>query len=97
MATRHYHMGIDVRGVLGWGKRDRLRLFKNGNGGALQTDEQVRDWLLDQLAGGNEMIPFGAPCDNWSKKEGCKGHATPPPAAPSPGEGAQDAVAEKTK
>lgn len=68
-----HHISISVRGVLGWPKRDMVRLFKSEDGTKL-TAEEVREFLLDKLADGNEVLPMGEPCDGWCPKNGCPGH-----------------------
>jgi hypothetical protein len=73
MARQIYHMSINVRGVLGWPKRDMVRLFKAEDGSKL-TAEEVREFLLDKLSEGNEVLPLGDSCEGWCPKNGCPGH-----------------------
>lgn len=71
------HMCISVRGVLSKPKqvmwKDYKGVFTKDDGSAT-TYEEVRDYLLDELAKGHELIPFGK-CDNFNyAKGGCRGH-----------------------
>lgn len=70
---RIFHIGLSVRGALGWKKRDLEKLLSHEDGRRMSADE-AREALMDELAKGHEMLPFGAACDNWCWKEGCKGH-----------------------
>lgn len=69
------HIGISVRGVLGYEKREFARMFKgvfSDNGRVLTVDE-AKAYLLDELSRGHERIPIGD-CDAWDFKKGCPGH-----------------------
>jgi hypothetical protein len=43
------------------------------DGKQLRTANQVKTFLLDQLAQGHEVLPM-ADCDNFDWKTGCRGH-----------------------
>jgi len=51
------------------------KAFTNDDG-SRPTGEQVRQWFVDQLAMGHEVIPLGD-CDNFDYKKGCLGHPKP--------------------
>lgn len=68
-----HHVGLSVRGALGWPKRRIAKLFVHDDGRYLTADE-AREALLDALAAGNEMLPVGDACDDFDPKTGCRGH-----------------------
>ncbi len=75
--TRTLHMCLSVKGALtNWSKADMRRNASSFtvDGKKLSTAEQVKNFLLDQLAEGHEVLPFGE-CDNFDWKTGCRGHA----------------------
>jgi hypothetical protein len=75
MGVKTYHMGLSVRGALNWDKREAKKNCKwikiNGK---QPTVDELRHHLMDLLAKGVEVVPYGK-CDNWDDKEGCRGHA----------------------
>ncbi len=73
--SRITHLCLSVRGALAWSKSQMKRMASSiaVDGKQLKTAEEVRNFLLDQLAQGHEMIPFGE-CDNFDWKTGCRGH-----------------------
>lgn len=76
MSTRTIHMCLSVRGALRWGNREfrqALKWTKKSDGTAFANIEELREELMDQLAQGHEVIPYGE-CDNFDPKTGCKGH-----------------------
>ena len=77
MPTKTYHMHLSIRGALNWDKREQAKalkwMFKEG-GEPFQDIHELRDALLNELAKGSEVIPFGKECDNFDWKEGCLGH-----------------------
>jgi hypothetical protein len=42
----------------------------------LKTGQAIRDFFMDHLAEGHEVIP-GSECDNFDFKTGCLGHPEP--------------------
>ena len=38
------------------------------------TPSEIRDFFMDELAKGREVIPFGEPCEGFDYKKGCQGH-----------------------
>lgn len=76
---RTIHMSFSVRGALkNMSKADMKRMAPSisVNGVPLKTAEQVKDFLLNQLAQGHELLPMGD-CDNFDWKTGCGGHDKP--------------------
>lgn len=68
-----YHMSIDVRGALkNWTARES-RGCRNASGSRM-TLLEIKELLMDHLAAGHEVIPFGR-CDNFDWRSGCQGHA----------------------
>jgi hypothetical protein len=77
--TRTVHCGLSVRGALRWNKREFRRMLKSmhkADGTPFRDIEELREALFDLLSQGHEMLPFGEPCEGWSPKDGCPGHAT---------------------
>lgn len=73
--TTTIHMRLDVRGLLGQSKRD-LRKWRGAitvNGRTLQTADEIREFLLDQLEQGRPYLPVGN-CPGFDFKTGCPGH-----------------------
>jgi len=73
---RTVHMCQSVRGPLtNWKKADWKR---NARGwkqdGRSMTGEDLKEYFLDQLALGREVIPLGEPCEGFDYKTGCPGH-----------------------
>jgi hypothetical protein len=65
--SRSIHLCVSVRGNLC--KTDaKLRREWKGSAGV------SRDFWMDQLAMGREVIPFGDPCEGFDYKKGCPGH-----------------------
>lgn len=69
------HICMSVRGALNKTKAQMKQLAPCivVDGVPLKTAEQVRDFFLDQLSMGHEVIPCGE-CDNFDYKKGCLGH-----------------------
>lgn len=76
MATTHYHVCLSVRGALNWPKAQLARMCKATTmpDGRRPTPEQLRDYFLDELAQGHEVVPMGDPCEGFDYKNGCPGH-----------------------
>ncbi len=74
MATK-IHMCLSVRGALKtMTKRQLGRMFSHDDGRRMTADE-ARDALMDELAKGHEVIPFGEPCEGFDYGgSGCPGH-----------------------
>jgi hypothetical protein len=68
------HVSLSVRGALHWKDRELKNLLANQETGQMLTAAEAREALMDELAQGHEMIPFGEPCDGFSYKTGCPGH-----------------------
>lgn len=77
VAYRHTHMCIDVRGALRNYKASLWRGVVSRENGTRMTANEAREWLMDQLAMGRKVIPFGKPCDGFSYETGCPGHEGP--------------------
>jgi hypothetical protein len=58
------------------------RELKRDWGGCITTDDgkvlrdaiDIREFLMDQLVEGHEVLPTGDGCDNFDWKRGCQGH-----------------------
>ena len=86
-----YHMCISVRGVLRWPDRKLVADWKGAitddDGKLLNTAHEIREFFLDQLAQGREVIPLGPACEGFDYKLGCPGHEMTeetPEASPGP-------------
>jgi hypothetical protein len=75
------HCCMDVRGALKMTKRQLGGMFRDGDGRRLSAD-QARDALLDHIAAGHEVIPFGPICNGFDYKTGCPGHESEAAAYP---------------
>lgn len=75
--SRTMHCCLDVRGSLKtMTKRQLAGLFRYSNGTKC-TAEEATDHLLEALAQGKEVLPFGPPCDGFDfSGGGCPGHET---------------------
>jgi hypothetical protein len=75
--TRTIHVCLSVRGALmSWTNRDFVNLIKHDDGRTMTTDE-AKSALMDELAKGHEVLPFGEPCEGFSYRTGCPGHDVP--------------------
>lgn len=76
---RTMHCCLDVRGALKtMSKRQLAGLFRHDDGAKRTADEAI-DHLLEALAQGKEVLPFGPPCEGFDfAGNGCPGHANPP-------------------
>ena len=76
MKTRTMHFAQSVRGALrNWDKRMLKRMASAFvvDGRPLQTADELREFLMDCLAAGKELLPCG-PCEGFDYKTGCPGH-----------------------
>ncbi len=73
--SRTIHVCLSVRGALNWTKAEMKRMAPSitVDGKKLRTADEVKNFLLDELSKGHEVLPFGD-CDNFDWKTGCKGH-----------------------
>lgn len=69
-------MALSIRGALKWSKRELRDLAKsivvNGKR-RCSTAEDARQFLLDRLSEGKELLPMGK-CDGFDYRTGCPGH-----------------------
>lgn len=74
--SRKVHLSLSVRRALNWSKAEMKRMAPSitVDGKQLRTAEDVKNFLLDELSKGHELLPFGD-CDNFDWKTGCRGHA----------------------
>jgi len=74
--NRTMHCCLDVRGSLkNMSKRQLAGLFRHADGTKCTADEST-DHLLEALAQGKEVLPFGPPCEGFDfAGSGCPGHA----------------------
>lgn len=71
--SRRVHMSLSVRGVLtNWTPKMLKNLLRHDDGRTM-TAAEAKAALLDELAKGHEMLPYGN-CDNFDFKTGCQGH-----------------------
>lgn len=75
MKPKTVHMSLSVRGALtNMTRRELGALFKHDDGRKMSADE-AKDALMDELAKGHEVIPFGGPCEGFDYAgRGCPGH-----------------------
>ena len=72
MAERIVHMCLSVRGALNWPKRRLVGLLRDTETGKALSPEQVREWLMDHLAQGHEVVPMCS-CPDFDFVKGCPG------------------------
>ncbi len=68
------HCCLSVRGYISAPARARRNLFKHPTEPRNMTPEEARETLMDELAKGHEVLPFGPPCEGFDYKTGCPGH-----------------------
>jgi hypothetical protein len=75
---KQQHLCVSVREVLF--KTDielvdeyRDRIIKD-DGTALRNAVEIRNFFMDELSLGHEVIPFDGPCDGFDYVHGCPGH-----------------------
>lgn len=75
MPGQRMHLCQSVRGALNWDKRMLKRMCKvyTNDDGTHPTPDQLRDYFMDALSEGKEVLPIGE-CDNFDYKKGCQGH-----------------------
>lgn len=73
MSGHGYHMCLVVRGALNWPKRLLRNMLRDADSGRSLTAEQARDYLMDQLAQGREVLPMSKSCGNPCTQAGCSG------------------------
>ena len=75
MGTKTVHMSLSVRGALKNMTRKQLAgLFTHDDGRRMSADE-AKDALMEELAKGHEVIPFGPACEGFDYSGGgCPGH-----------------------
>lgn len=70
------HISLDVKGALMNWDRKMLKNMASSitvDGTPLKTADDVKFFLLDQLAQGHELLPM-ADCEGFDWKTGCPGH-----------------------
>ena len=76
---RTFHIHLSVRGALRDFSKRQLKGMFHFEGGRECTAEEAKDHLLEALAQGKEVLPFGPPCDGFDfAGNGCPGHDNPP-------------------
>ncbi len=75
-----YHACLSVRGALmNWSAARLSKLFAHDDGRPMSADE-AKAVLLDALAQGHEVLPFGEPCEGFDYRgAGCPGHVKESP------------------
>ena len=69
-----YCLSLSIRGAIRNGEHRGSLLGNCTVDGRTLTADEILDVLIDHLAQGHEMLPYGPPCDRWDWKEGCNGH-----------------------
>lgn len=73
--SRIVHMCVSIRGLLRQSRREFARTCKSvTHEGRPVTPDQFREYLMDELANGHEVLPYGEPCEGFSYVDGCPGH-----------------------
>src|SRR5580765_1797039 len=67
------HMCLDIRGALmNYGPSDYVGMFKRDDG-SLMSWREAKATLMDELAKGRKVLPFGD-CEGFDYETGCPGH-----------------------
>jgi hypothetical protein len=75
--AKNYHMGMSVRGALRRTNKELRGIFRHQTEQRSMTPDEAREFLMDALKAGHEVIPCSA-CDNFDYSgPGCQGHETP--------------------
>ena len=75
--TTTVHMCLDVRGALMWPASKQKQLFRNKETGKKLTAVECKEYLMQKLSEGWEVLPIGEMCEGFDKKTGCPGHKVP--------------------
>ena len=72
------HMSMSIRGALSWDKRTLKRWSGafTASDGTIPTPAEVREFLMDELSKGHELLPMSDACVGFDFKTGCPGHPT---------------------
>jgi len=75
---RTFHIHLSVRGALRDFSKRKLKGMLHFEDGRECTAERAKDHLLEALAQGKEVLPFGPPCEGFNfSGGGCPGHDNP--------------------
>lgn len=77
MAGETIHVCVSVRGAIRSLTASRAKMAPGMShaGGRPMTREEAIESLLDELAKGHEVLPFGDPCEGFDYSGGgCPGH-----------------------
>lgn len=69
-----YHVSLDIRDAIKRTDKWLKGMFRSNETGELLTPDQARDYLMDQLSEGKDVLPCSKDCDNFDYKTGCLGH-----------------------
>lgn len=72
MAERILHVCLSVRGALDWPLSRLKRVVRNQETGEYLSPFQARQWPMDHLAQGHEVVPMCS-CEGFDFKTGCPG------------------------
>lgn len=75
--SRILHMCLSVRGALNWDKRRLSKLIRHTDTGKWASAAEAKDWLMDHLAQGHEVVPM-CNCPGFDFKDGCPGKKAKP-------------------
>lgn len=67
------HMSLSVRGALRWPKKRLGQMVRDTETGRYLSPDATREWLMDRLSEGHEVLPLGD-CEGFDPKTGCPGH-----------------------
>jgi hypothetical protein len=77
---RTLHIQLSVRGALRDFNKRQLKGMFQMKGGRECTADEAKDLLLEALAQGKEVLPFGSPCAGFDfAGNGCPDHDKPTP------------------
>ncbi len=74
--SKSFHMCINVRDQICRTDKNLKAIWKSSlkvDGRTLETGNEIKNFFMNELAKGHEVIP-GGKCDNFDYKKGCQGH-----------------------
>lgn len=74
--SKALHLCLSVRGALAWDKREakrNMKGIKKADGTPFRSVEELRDFFMDQLVAGREVLPIDTECKSFDFKTGCRG------------------------
>lgn len=72
--TKTMHMCLCVRGAMRWPNNKLKKMFRDKETGKFLTADECKEYLMQKLSEGWEVLPIGQICEGFDKINGCPGH-----------------------